>query len=140
MSECIFCDIAIGKAPASFVYQDADTMAFMDIYTLNRGQVVVTTRKHFPTLSDMDEATGKKFFTTATRVCQSIRNSGFPCDGINMFLSDGEAAGQDVFHVHFMVIPRIKGDGMTIAVKWTRPSRAELDKMAEILRRVFPSK
>jgi histidine triad (HIT) family protein len=137
MSECIFCSIAAGKAPASFVYQDDDTMAFMDLYDVNPGEVVVTTRKHLSCLAEMDESTGKKLYTTATRVCRAIRKSGILCDGINIFQSDGEAAGQDVFHVHLVVIPRLKGDSMKITVNWNKPEREKLDETAALLRRFF---
>ena len=68
MSDCIFCDIVAGKAPASIVYNDDTTLAFMDISTLNRGQVVVITKEHFPYMADMDETTGMQFFRTAMRV------------------------------------------------------------------------
>ena len=92
MSDCIFCDIVDGKAPASFVYRDDITLAFMDISSLNTSQVVVIPQKHFVYLADMDETTGKHFFTTTTHVYQAIRRSGIPCDGINLFLADDEAA------------------------------------------------
>jgi len=136
MSDCVFCDIAAGKAPASFVYQDSATLAFMDISTLNRGQVVVTTREHLPCLADMDETTGAQFFKTTMRVCRAIRSSGIECDGINLFLADGEAANQEVFHVHFLVIPRLKSDSMRVTGDWNHPDRNELDGIAARIRAV----
>ena len=135
MSDCIFCDIADGKAPASFVYQDNITLAFMDISSLNSGQVVVIPRRHFPYLEDMDEATGKEFFTTATRVCRAIYNSAIPCDGINIFLADGAAAAQEIFYVHFLIIPRLKGDSVKINGQWTPQARPKMDKLAAEIRR-----
>jgi histidine triad (HIT) family protein len=137
MSDCIFCDIAGGKAPASFVYQSGTTLAFMDISSLNAGQVVVIPRKHFPYLKDMDEATGKELFTTATRVCQAIYNSDIPCDGINLLLADGEAAAQEVFHLHFLIIPRLKGDSMKITGQWTPQARPEMDELAAKIRQAY---
>ena len=137
MSDCIFCDIADGKAPASFICRDDITLAFMDISSLNNGQVVVIPRKHFVYLADMDEATGKHFFTTTTRVCQAIRKSGIPCDGINLFLADGEAAGQEIFHVHFLVIPRLKEDSMKITGKWTSQTRQEMDTLAAKIQQAY---
>ena len=56
MSDCIFCDIVAGSSQASFVYRDAAAVAFMDIATLNPGQVVVIPRVHAPYLKDLDEA------------------------------------------------------------------------------------
>lgn len=134
MSDCIFCDIASGKAPASFVYQDDATLAFMDISTLNPGQVVAIPRKHVVYLADMDEATGAHLMSTTMRVCQAIRTSGIECDGINLFLADGEAAGQEVFHLHFLIIPRLKGDSMKVNGTWISPTRTELDDVADKIR------
>jgi len=134
MSDCIFCDILAGKSPASIAYQDEVTIAFMDIYALNPGQVVVIPRKHVTCMADMDEATGMQLFKAAMRVCRAIRKAGVECDGINVLLADGEAAGQEVFHVHFLVIPRLKGDSMRITANWTKPDRDELDEIAEKIR------
>jgi histidine triad (HIT) family protein len=135
MSDCIFCDIADDKAPASFVYQDNITLAFMDISSLNSGQVVVIPRKHLPRLTDMDEATGKELFATAMRVCRAIYASTIPCDGINLLLADGTAAAQEVFHMHFLIIPRLKGDSMKIKGRWTPPTRPKMDALAAEIRR-----
>ena len=135
MSDCIFCDIITGQAPASSVYQDNTTLAFMDISSLNPGQVVVIPRKHCAHLRDMDEATGESLFTATPRVCRAIRNSGIPCDGINLFFADGEAAGQEVFHVHVLVIPRLKNDDVKITGNWQQPPRRELNELAEKIRR-----
>jgi histidine triad (HIT) family protein len=134
MSDCIFCDIVAGQSPASLVYQDNTTLAFMDISSLNSGQVVVIPREHCAYLCDMDEAAGESLFTATTRVCRAIRNSGIPCDGINLFLADGEPAGQEVFHVHILVIPRLKNDTMKIIGDWQQTPRRELDELAEKIR------
>jgi diadenosine tetraphosphate (Ap4A) HIT family hydrolase len=109
----------------------------MDISSLNPGQVVVIPREHFVYLADMDEATGKHFFTTTTRICQAIRQSGIPCDGIDLFMADGEAAGQEIFHVHFLVIPRINDDSMKITGEWKNQARDELDELAAKIHQAY---
>ena len=53
---------------------------------------------------------------------------------MNLFLADGEAAFQEVFHVHLHVLPRTAGDGFRIKAAWRRPGRAELDLAAEKVR------
>ena len=64
----------------------------------------------------------------------ALRRSGVPCQGVNLFLADGEAAFQEVFHVHLHVLPRNPGDGFRIHAKWRTPSRAELDSVATRVR------
>lgn len=135
MSDCVFCDIVADVSPASIVYQDDVTMAFMDIRPMTPGQIVVIPKKHATYMADMDEATGRHFFETTMRMLQAIRNSGIRCEGVNLFLADGEAAGQEIFHVHFLVFARFQGDATRFNVDWPeKPSRKELDEMAARIR------
>jgi diadenosine tetraphosphate (Ap4A) HIT family hydrolase len=62
------------------------------------------------------------------------RPPGCPAARVNLFLADGEAAFQEVFHVHLHVIARTPGDGFPIRAKWRRPARAELDSVAAEVR------
>jgi histidine triad (HIT) family protein len=50
-------------------------------------------------------------FRIAQSMAAAIYESGLDCEGINLFLADGEAAGQEAFHVHLHVFPRFAGDG-----------------------------
>jgi histidine triad (HIT) family protein len=124
--------------PSSMVYEDAISVAFMDIQPVNTGHVLVIPRKHFTYLSDMDEETGAHLFRVAMRVQEAIRRSGPRCEGINLFLADGEAAGQEVFHVHLHVFPRFKGDAFKIDSDWgVYPPREELDEVAGRIRQTI---
>ena len=68
----------------------------------------------------------------------AIRQSGVTCEGINLFLADGEAAFQDVFHVHLHVIPRYKGDSFQVVADWDiKPPRTELDHVASQIRDAY---
>ena len=121
-----------GELSASIVYEDDTTLAFMDIQPVNAGHVLVIPKAHFVELSDMSEETGAQLFRIAMRVQRSIRASGVPCEGINLFLADGEAAFQEVLHVHLHVFPRYQGDSFKIDADWSKkPSREELDGVAE---------
>jgi diadenosine tetraphosphate (Ap4A) HIT family hydrolase len=130
MSDCVFCDIVAGESPGSFVYHDDATVAFMDLYPINPGQVLVIPRKHAPYMGDLDEETGGKLFQTTMRICKAIRHSNVKCEGINLFLADGEVAHQEIFHVHFIIIPRFKGDYFKINCSQGNPSRPELNDIA----------
>ncbi len=88
-------------------------------------------------MADMDEATGGHLFQMAMRICQAVRKSNVKCEGINLFLADGEAAGQEVFHLHIIVIPRFKGDSFKVDADCSHPSRKELDDIAAGLRNAY---
>jgi histidine triad (HIT) family protein len=65
-----------------------------------------------------------------------VRKSGIRCEGINLFLADGEAAFQDVFHTHMHIIPRFEGDEFKISANWNfHPEHSELDRIAERIRK-----
>jgi diadenosine tetraphosphate (Ap4A) HIT family hydrolase len=130
-ANCIFCAIVAGSAPASIVYDDADLLAFLDIQPVTPGHLLIIPKRHAPFLADLDEATGARMFMVAMRLARALRASGLRCEGINLFLADGEAAFQEVFHTHLHVIPRFVGDTFRIDADWSStPSRAELDEVA----------
>ena len=77
-------------------------------------------------------------FRVAMRVTAATRRSSVHCEGINFFLADGEAAFQEVFHVHLHVFPRFVGDAFRVDADWSfTPSRAELDAIAADLARCY---
>jgi histidine triad (HIT) family protein len=137
MEDCVFCRIVRGVAPASIVYSDEKVMAIMDIQPVNLGHVLIIPKTHAEQLSELDEETGAHMFKIAMRIAKAIRRSDIKCEGIDLFLADGGAAGQEVFHVHLHVIPRFRGDGFKIRFGpsySSRPEREELDRVGEKIR------
>ena len=131
--DCVFCKILAGELPESSVYEDEHVLAFMDIQPVNPGHVLVIPKLHASNLGDLPSELGGEMFVVAQRVAAAIRSSGLRCEGVNFFLADGEAAGQEVFHVHLHVFPRFEGDGFGLKFGpgyKNKPSRAELDLAA----------
>ncbi len=140
MSDCIFCSIVAGRSPASVTYGDDLVLALMTIGPVTPGHVMVIPKKHFTYMADVDEDTWMHLMKITLRTQQAIRNSGVKCEGINLFLADGEAAFQDVFHLHVHVFPRFKGDSFKVNADFTvKPSREELDEVADRIRRAYDS-
>ncbi|HWQ13001.1 MAG TPA: HIT family protein [Roseiflexaceae bacterium] len=137
MTDCIFCRILAGELPASVVYRDERCAAFMDIQPVNPGHLLVVPLAHAPHLADMDPETGARLFRVAQQLAAALRASGVRCEGVNLFLADGEAAMQEVFHVHLHVFPRYAGDGFGLKFGehyWRPPPRSELDAVAAQIR------
>ena len=132
---CVFCDIVAGRGEASVVHEDEHVIAFMDLEPVNEGHMLVVPRVHAGSLEDLDEDLGARVFRTGHRLARALRRSGLPCEGVNMFLADGKAAFQEVFHVHLHVFPRTVGDGFVIDARWRLRDRVELDASAEQVRR-----
>lgn len=137
---CVFCEIVRGTAPSSMVYADDAVVAFMDIQPVNQGHVLVVPRVHAAQLSELDGETGARLFPVAMELSEAIRQSGVRCEGVNLFLADGEAAGQEVFHVHLHIIPRFRGDGFGFRFGpqyGILPERARLDQVAASIRKAM---
>ena len=133
----IFSKILRGEVPASFVYQDEKVSAFMDVQPINPGHVIVIPNQEVAFLTELDEETGTHLFRIGHRIAKALRESGLKCEGVNMFLADGEAAMQDVFHVHLHIFPRFKGDDFAWQFRqdyYNLPERSELERSAEAIK------
>ena len=135
---CIFCAIVAGEAPASIIYQDDLLLAFMDIRPVTPGHLLIIPKQHATYLADMDAATGAHLFRVSMQMAAAVRASGVRCEGINLFVADGTAAGQEIFHVHQHVIPRFVGDTFKIDADFSAHfARAELDQLAAQIQQVL---
>lgn len=138
MTSCIFCKIVEGSAPSSKVYEDEISLAFMDIQPVNPGHMLVIPKAHFSNLSDLPAETGGHLFQVAQRIALSMPKTNIRNEGIDFFLAHGEAAGQEVFHVHLHVIPRYGGDGFGFKFSPQYdilPERNELDAIADQIKK-----
>ena len=115
--QCIFCKIVAGDIPAAKVYEDALTVAFMDIGQVNPGHVLVASKRHAVTVLDLTPEEAAAVMQTAQRVAAAVE-AAFAPDGITLFQANGAAGGQTVFHFHLHVLPRHAGDGVALA--WPR--------------------
>ena len=131
-THCIFCDLIAGAAEVSVCYEDATSIAFMDIQPVNNGHVLVATREHYATLSDVPEELAMHLFGVALQLAPVVRKiTG--AQGLNIVVNSGAAAGQDVPHYHVHVIPRYKGDGFDVPLPFpgsALPDRLVLDATA----------
>ena len=81
-----------------------------------------------------DPEDGARIFDAGRRIAIALRSGDLPVDGVNLFLADGTAAGQEVFHVHLHVIPRRHGDGFGLRAVPRSPNRTVLDGTAAAIR------
>jgi histidine triad (HIT) family protein len=137
LKDCGFCRILAGKAEASFLFRDERVAAFMDITPVNPGHLLVIPNRHAVYLSELDPADGARIFEVAQSLAVALRRSGLKCEAVNLFLADGEQAGQEVPHAHLHVIPRFRGDGFGLKLPpgyGRKAERSELDKIATAIK------
>ena len=111
MEDCLFCKIVSGKVPAARVHEDAAHLAFLDLYPANKGHTLVIPKKHYAHFSQIHGQEVGSYIEFVQKIASAIKKS-LKADGINVFLNEGKAAGQVIFHAHFHVLPRFQGDGL----------------------------
>lgn len=107
-SDNIFARILRGDAPAHTVYEDANSLAFLDVMPQADGHTLVLPKAPAATLFDLDDATMAALMCSVRHVAAGVREA-FAADGIRVMQLNGSAAGQTVFHVHMHVIPCHEG-------------------------------
>lgn len=136
-ADCVFCGIAAGRTEASLVHADDTVLAFMDIRPANPGHVLIIPREHTASLAELTEPVAGQLWRVGHRLARAVRQCGLRVEGVNLWLADGAAAGQEVLHIHLHVVPRYSGDGFRIEVDWQHPTRAELDTNAALVGRAL---
>jgi len=133
IGECVICDLLSGELEVSLVHRDELCAAFMDIQPINSGHMLVVPVRHSSGLAQLRSEEGSQMFRVAQALGEALRSSSVKCEGVNLFMADGEAAGQEVFHAHMHVVPRYVGDGFGFkfpAGYTNKPPRSELDSLA----------
>jgi len=138
--ECIFCDIVHGEGDAHIVYQDDLVTAFLDINPVNPGHLLVIPNEHAASVQDVPDEVCERMFVIGRDLDKALRNTDLRSEAVNLYLADGRAAGQAVFHAHLHVIPRYAGDssGLNLhAEAPVRPSEEEFNEHARKLTDAF---
>jgi histidine triad (HIT) family protein len=133
VKSCVFCKIARKQAPASFVYEDENVLAFLDIRPLNEGHTLVIPKEHYVTIFEVPEELVAHLHRIVKRVALAVREST-KADGISIIQQNGKAAGQEIFHLHVHVIPRYEGQKLPRFGEISEADREKLNQFAANLR------
>ena len=104
----VFARILRGELPAFKIYEDADTLAFLDIMPAADGHVLVIPKGAYRTLIDCPDDVLQKLIVVSRKIAIAAQKA-FAADGITLMQFSEAAGGQEVFHIHFHVIPRMEG-------------------------------
>jgi histidine triad (HIT) family protein len=130
--DCIFCKVLDGELPSEKVYEDEHTVAVMDINPWTRGHAVVIPRRHAKDVFEISDDDLSAVIHAAKRLATMMRDT-LGCDGVNLLQSNGAAAWQTIFHLHFHVIPRYDDDPLELP---TRPRPAQPEELAEVAKEI----
>ena len=104
----IFAKILRGEIPAHKLYEDADTLAFMDIMPRGDGHALVIPKTPARNMLDASPVQLAACLATAQRIARA-QMTAFGAVGITLQQFNEAAGGQVVFHLHYHVIPRHDG-------------------------------
>lgn len=129
----IFTRIANGEIPCHKLYEDAHVLAFLDIGPLSTGHALVVPREECAMLHELSAesaaAIGRALPLVAAAILKATGATAY-----NVLCNNGALAHQEVPHVHFHVIPRMK-DGRGLGIEW-RAGKVDHAEAAALATRV----
>ena len=133
MENCIFCKIIDGEIPAWKVYEDENTLAFLDINPMTMFHTLVIPKTHYTNVLDIPSETFLQVMNTAKEVVDLYRNK-LGLENLQILHNAGEAGQQDVFHLHVHIVPRNPKDGQDIIFPTRQPKLK--DNFADMLEKL----
>ena len=105
--DCIFCKIISKEIPAKILYEDEDTIAFLDAFPLAKGHTLVIPKEHYAKIQDLPSKINEKLFNTVHKMIPKVDS----LQGSTLVaIHNGKDSGQEVPHVHVHLIPRSNND------------------------------
>ncbi|QGN07898.1 HIT family protein [Halorhabdus sp. CBA1104] len=109
MTDCVFCAIVAEELPSHTVFETEDALAFLDTNPLAEGHTLVVPKTHYEQLDDVPAETATEFYAALHDVVPAVE-AAVDAPATTVAVNNGEAAGQEVPHVHAHVVPRFEDD------------------------------
>ena len=132
MENCVFCKIVKGEIPCSKIWEDEEFLAFLSIDPVCDGHTIVIPKKHYENVFVCEDEILGKLNIVCKKIGLILRER-LGCEGVNILNNSGEAAGQEIFHIHFHVFPRFEGDGHKL---WFFDKSDNLKNLNEIANKI----
>jgi len=126
----IFAKILNGEIPCIKVYEDDQTLAFMDIMPQAIGHTLVIPKEPAITIHDLSDDGAANLIKKVKLVANAVKK-GLEADGITLFQLNGEHAGQTVPHIHFHILP-----GSYLTAKAHASVSSESHELEEVARKI----
>lgn len=104
----VFAKILRGEIPSHRVYEDAHTLAFMDVMPQSDGHTLVIPKEAAANIFDLTPGMAAHLIQTTQKVARAVKTA-MNAPGVMLVQLNGADAGQTVFHIHFHIIPRWSG-------------------------------
>ena len=132
--DCIFCKIIAKKIPSKILYQNNDTIAFLDIFPISQGHTIVIPKKHYTNLETIPINEFHEVMETV-KIVSNLIYKNLNIDGYNILQNNYKAAGQEINHFHIHIIPRNSADGkFKLLIPREQSTEEELNQTLKIIR------
>lgn len=131
-NDCIFCRICQGEIPCAKVYEDARVLAFLDLGPVRPGHTLVIPKAHHINLLDTPDEYVTAILAVVRKVGKALMDAT-GAEGFNVLQNNFSAAGQQVFHAHWHVIPRSAEDGLSF---WPQSAYGDNQAMLDMAKRI----
>jgi histidine triad (HIT) family protein len=131
----VFAKVLKGELPCHKIYEDADTLAFLDIMPRTQGHALVVTKEKARDLFDVSPKTLARLMEVVQTLAPKIKDA-VGADGVLIQQFNGAAAGQTVFHLHVHIVP-IKQDVPVKPHAGVMEDQAKLAAVAEKIRKAL---
>lgn len=133
-AETIFAEIAAGDRASHTVYEDEHTYAFLDADPVAPGHTLVIPREPVARLQALPSAVRADLLATVARLVPAVE-AGVGADATTVTLNNGPAAGQEIPHVHWHIVPRFEDDGTLVEYsRLVDPDEIEIASVAAAIR------
>lgn len=132
--QCVFCQIVNGKISAERIYDGQKVVAFLDIAPAAKGHTLLVTKEHYSSISEIPNETLQEIVIVLKKIVRAVKSSS---DGANVLINDGSAAGQLIEHFHAHIIPRAKGDGLSLEWEHKKYEPGEMKEWRDRLRKLL---
>jgi histidine triad (HIT) family protein len=130
---CLICSIIEGQIPSHIIYEDTESVAFLDARPVAPGHTLLVSRVHAARIEDLTEEQAQALFTALHWILKPIKEA-VDADATTVGINNGPGSGQEIQHVHIHIIPRRRGDGGGIVQSLGPGGRADLEETAEKIR------
>jgi len=128
VNTCVFCQIVSREVPAAIVFEDDESLAFLDHRPVFPGHCLLVPKQHRDSLVDLEPQLLGTLFGNARLLALAVEK-GLAAQGA--FVAVNNRVSQSVPHVHVHVVPRTKGDGLK-GFFWPRQKYRDLEHMEEV--------
>ncbi|HII14700.1 MAG TPA: HIT family protein [Nanoarchaeota archaeon] len=135
--QCPFCLMVEGKIPVKKVYEDADSIAILDINPANKGHLLLFPKKHYAMMAQMGDAEAGKLYAAANKLSKAVFEA-LNAAGSNIIVGNGAIAGQRAPHALINIIPRFEGDKVVVGWNAVKIEESEMEDIANKISAKIP--